>query len=417
MARGGTRKTQLEMQAQETVADPITLPVPNKTEEFFVNVDPAGTGNVLVIPSKTKFTWRTSELWYRSVILGPDGRVLSMSLPKFRNLGEDAAETADFTRRIERGEDVDFTEKMDGSLAIRSVVNGRVVWRTRGTWDGGDEYGPAIRAIARQWPVLQDPQFLPTHSLHFEFVHPEFPVVIRYPKPDLILLSAVAHHDLKLVRFDQLEELAHTYDLHLVSMHDLPTKVDELRAAVEAFENCEGIVARYAHQQKYLKLKGAEYLKQHRLRFSFGLRATLDHCFKGDFATVDEFRQSLADQEMDWEIIDTRVPIYEIYAEGRRRLDADVAEAQSFLDAYRSLVLEEHRHERTRAHARLDDRAARKTYSQLADEAYADRAAVKHGCFALIGNDGGAEWKRKLLERHVEQALRESRLPVDEDEA
>jgi hypothetical protein len=395
---------------------PVRLPLPRNRDEFNITADPAGSGNVLVVPTKTKHRWKSSELWYRSAVLSPEGEVMSMGLPKFRNVGEDERESADFASRLEQGEPVVFTEKMDGSLAIRSVIDGQVIWRTRGSWDGGPEYGPAIRELAAGHPVLADAAFMPDHSLHFEFVHPSFPVVIRYERPQLVLLSGVRHHDLHLLMLSELQRIAGEHDLVLAPIHELPTDMAQLRAAVEAWEGCEGIVARYDHEQHYVKLKGMEYLRQHRLRFSFGLRETLRHCYLHDFDSEQAFADYLHSLEMDWEVIQTRLPIWRVYELGRERLRADIAEVRSFIDAYGSLVVAERHAERTRAHARLDDRAARKEYARLVREAYADSPSIAAGCFSMTGQDGGAEWRRKLLERHVEDALRDSRLPADEDE-
>lgn len=415
MARGGNPNSNLAIDATEHTGDPVRLKVPGNTKEFYVKPDPAGTGNVLIHPTQLKRKWKKSELWHRSVILGPDGRVLSMSLPKFRNVGEDEVETADFVRRIESGEHIDFTEKMDGSLAIRSVVNGQVVWRTRGTWDGGAEHGPPIRKVAEQFPVLADPEFLPGHSLHFEFVHPNFPIIINYPKPDLILLSGVDHHDLRLLKYEQIQQLAHENDLSLVPLHELPTDFKQLQAAVDQFEGCEGIVARYADEQKYVKMKGLEYLKQHRLRFSFGLRETLRHCFEHDFADEAAFSKYLTDMEMDWEVLHTLTPIYRVYEEGRKRARAEEAEVMEFVDFWCNLIRDDRRHERSKKHARLDDRAARKEYVAEAKAAFGV-GPLFNGAMALGDDDHrAARWRSDRLKDHVEDALRASRLPVDDE--
>lgn len=402
--------TELEALSRQTGEDGLRLMVPHSNVDFQVTEGPLG---LLVTPTRFKHRWRRSELWYRSAILSHDGSVRSMGLPKFRNLGEDDAESATFTRAIERGEDVLFTEKMDGSLAIRSVIGGRVVWRTRGTFEGGDEYGPAIQAAAERYPMLADPSFMDGHSMHFEFVHPGFQIVIRYAQPDLVLLSAVRHSDLAMATYEQLIELASAYDLNLVGVHELPRRVDELRAIVDAFEGIEGVVARYGEgEQRLIKLKGLEYLRQHRLNFSFGLRETLRVCQEQDFASEQEFTDHLFSLAMDWEVIQTKLPIYAVWARARAAALAEQAEARSFVDTYGSLI-DPGSDERTRAHARMDDRAARKEYARLAVEAYG-RSALFAGAMALgSGDERGQRWLDDRVKAQVEIALKASRIDDD----
>jgi hypothetical protein len=415
MSTTGSPITQLEALSRDASPDAVRLPVPRGHEEFTVAPAKSGAAHVLVTPTRFKHRWRTSELWYRSAILALDGTVLSMGLPKFRNLGEDDGESASFTRAIECGEDVLFTEKMDGSLAIRSVIDGNIVWRTRGTFDGGTEHGPAIRTVAERYPVLANPSFMAGHSLHFEFVHPAFQIVIRYDRPDLVLLSAVRHADLTMATYEQLAELSMAHDLNLVGVHELPRQINELRASVDAFEGVEGIVARYgAGEQQMIKLKGVEYLRQHRLNFSFGLRETLRVCQEEDFASVEQFTDHLYALAMDWEVIQTKLPIYEVWARARAAAHAELAEARSFVDAYGSLVDPERIGERTRAHARLDDRAARAEYVDIARKGYGEGTPGFSGAMAISGGESRASgWFESRLRVQIEQALAHSRLDDD----
>lgn len=90
-----------------------------------------------------------------------------------------------------------LTVKHDGVLVIRSVIRGRVVFRTRGSFDG-EHHGRAIEQIAREhYPALCDPEWMAGHSVHLEYVTPAHRIIVRYPEPDLVLIGATANETLE----------------------------------------------------------------------------------------------------------------------------------------------------------------------------------------------------------------------------
>src|ERR1051326_7970675 len=147
-------------------------------------------GYTFIHPKQTKWDWIEEELPLRSTAVDRQGLVVSSGWPKVFYLGERPANDAKLEADLSSGDEVFFTEKLDGTLIIRSVLpDGRVIFRTRGTWDGGD-YGKLARAIAQdRYPALLDPTLLPEWSLLFEYVGPANLIVIAYAQEDLWFLG------------------------------------------------------------------------------------------------------------------------------------------------------------------------------------------------------------------------------------
>lgn len=279
---------------------------------------------VLVIPRMgAKFAaadWPPEERPYRSLILDTTSeQAVSAGFPKFGNYGEFADDTAALEAALAGEEEVWFTAKMDGSLAIRSVIAGEVVFRTRGTFDGGP-HGPAMRAVAAaRYPLLLDPQFEPERSLLFEFVSPDFWIVLPYPEDDLILLGAIEHASLRQADLPELKELATVNGLHLIETYTLPREPTELLATINAWRGKEGIVARCASGQVLVKIKAAQYLQLHRLRFGLTARVVREICLEIDIQQESDFERYLAEQGGDWEIAQEARPLVAIFLHARAR--------------------------------------------------------------------------------------------------
>jgi hypothetical protein len=369
--------------------------VPDRNASFIVKEH---NGLRLIHPTKAKHKWSNSELHLRSCIVDEAGHVVSMGFPKFRNAGENIPETHEFENALASGEDILFTEKMDGSLAIRSVIRGEVVWRTRNTFDGGTEHGPAIRKAAQRYPILSDPAFMPDHSLLFEFCSPEFPIIVQYKEADLVLLGAISHADLSLHTYAELQSLSANNDLHLVRVHQLPSSFEELCQAVVDYDDCEGVVCRYQGEQHYLKIKSSKYLAQHSMRFSFGQRRALELCQRMDFTSEKEYLDHLYSLGLDYEVGMTRLPYYHAYTRARTRTLEMLADAQAFVNIYGDLAY-----------------SKRKEYARLVHENSED-GLVRAACFSLL--DGKAETVReRMLKHNIEQELKRAKLTLDDNTA
>ncbi|HEU4534245.1 MAG TPA: hypothetical protein VFS00_09005, partial [Polyangiaceae bacterium] len=157
---------------------------------------------VLIQPYKTKHGWRDDELHLRSLVTDREGRVRSAGWPKFFNHGERPEHDAMFRAALEAGE-VEFVEKLDGTLVVADAREGAPALRTRGQATLGSFDGPVRSLIARRYPGLlellgdgRDP-VVAGHSLLFEFVGPEHALVVRYAEPALYFLGAVCKRTLE----------------------------------------------------------------------------------------------------------------------------------------------------------------------------------------------------------------------------
>lgn len=243
----------------------------------------------LVVPLPSKNDFAQSERHWRSLVVDEDGLIVSAGFPKFHSWGEHAGDTARLRQALARNEDdLWFSEKLDGSLIIRSVIDGQVRLRTRGMLDASGAIGPILHElIARRHPDLMDPDLCPDASMLFEFVSPEHQIVIRYPRPALTLIGASDHSwPPRLAGRGDLEGLAAASGVDLVNTQTLPREPRLLREAVRGLHGREGVVIRCNGGQTLVKMKSAEYSSQHTTRFSFTPERV--QAFAADYGVADE---------------------------------------------------------------------------------------------------------------------------------
>ncbi len=139
---------------------------------------------ILITPSFEKHKWTPSELHLRSLLCTPDGKICSSGFQKFKNLGEDPEVDLLVKQSILEGKSW-FTSKMDGSLVIRSVINGKVHFRTRGSHTLGEGFiGPIMKMVQERYPKLLDPNLDARYSILFEYTSPENKIVVDYAQED-----------------------------------------------------------------------------------------------------------------------------------------------------------------------------------------------------------------------------------------
>jgi len=288
--------------ARAVATERARLSLPARARGFRHVNTPYGT---LVLPSATKNSWSMDERWFRSVILNEHGQVVSVGFPKFANVGENGFEDhlQDLRTAIANHEDVWLTDKVDGSLIVRSVIDGVVVWRTRGHWRLNAFEAP-VMALVRTHPLLLDPTFSPSSSLLFEFTSssPDLRVVLAHEEDGLTLLAAVDHQRLQLAERPALQELAQASGVPLVASVQLAGGLKEWKREIGAWAGREGVVIRLARGQM-LKLKSASYLTLHRLKTQFSLRATKRMIINSDLNSFAQFEAHLRGLGADFEII------------------------------------------------------------------------------------------------------------------
>lgn len=326
-----------------------------QTDGFWVNEH---DGRILIVPTKMKFHWSFEEREYRSLMLSSEtGEVLSIGFPKFFNYGEEG-QAEDHMRLVETAladpsAPVRVTAKFDGTLAIRSVIDGEVVLRTRGTVDGGD-FAPHLHAVAKEkYPVLLDPAFMPQHSLLFEYVSRQEPfrIVLRYEEDDLVLLSGRDHRDLSMLEWDELEALSREHNLRLVDLVEVPSELDALLASVRSSSGVEGVVLRVPDRsgkpdQVYMKVKSASYVLLHRMRTELSARGVRDVCEASNVDSVEEFKELVVGQGGDWELLSSTRPLVEAYLDSQAATRARLDQLKTEIAGVRAGLTGDHRAQR-----------------------------------------------------------------------
>jgi hypothetical protein len=284
---------------------------------------------IFIHPKRDKWDWSEDELRLRSVAVDLQGRVISTGWPKFFNMGERPANDAALELALESGEEVFFTEKLDGTLIVRSVLpNGKVIFRTRGRWES-DEFGPLAHAIASaRYPALLDPRIMPEWSLLFEYVGPANLIVIAYSQEDLVFLGAVRHADFHLMPVEQMQTFARNYGLRCVPLVELPRDVKGMVEAVRGWENREGIVVRLHRGQLLIKLKSARYLAMHAMRANMSYDLIVEYARQAKITTVEELELGLRELGYDYEMTQIARMHFSLYQEQHARSEAVLATAR-----------------------------------------------------------------------------------------
>lgn len=292
-------------------------------------------GLILICPAKGEkmrwSDWEPQEYKFRSLVVREEtGEVVSAGFSKFGNYGEAPDESETLNRALADDEHVWFTDKVDGSLCARSVVDGEVLMRSRAALNPENEHIQAMEKVAAErYPILLDPKFEPDRSLLFEFVSPNFRIVLPYPEDDLIFIGAVSHKDLSYASLPELEKVAVENNLNIVEHVELPTDPEALVAAVHKLAGREGVVARCDNDQTLVKLKGADYLARHRLKFALTARGVREICISRNVRSLDDFEEFLKEQKADWELVEDAKPLVETYVKGIARAEQKFIELKN----------------------------------------------------------------------------------------
>jgi hypothetical protein len=261
-------------------------------------------GQVLIVPKHSTVTsnaaWDKDTVWYRSRI-EQDGVLVSQGFHKFFNLGcgPEALQITvqDIVRACERGDAV-ATFKMDGSLLIRSVCGGRVILRTRGSFEYSFmKNAHEVEEFKNTIPRLDDPSYYPNHSLLLEWVSPNNQIVIKYPQPSLILVGAVDHSFMSYLKLSQLSLIAEEMGIEVVSNFHLNTQGWEaLNKTLESDGEQEGYVIRINGEQDLVKIKCLPYLTKHALKSNLTTEKLVDWYLEMDSPSYQEFTQDFTNR-------------------------------------------------------------------------------------------------------------------------
>ncbi len=248
----------------------------------------------LVIPQHSAAVsneaWSRGNLWWRSRVESvKNGDTVSQGFGKFFNLGQGPdglridAET--ILTAIRANQRVVATLKYDGSCLIRSVYRGEVMFRTRGSfsYEYHDNANNEMGIFLDKYPKLLDPTWQADKSLLFEWLTPNFQIVIKYEEPDLRLLGAVDHghrhfSHLRYLTMEELECISTESGIPLIEYHviDSVQGWHHFYRDVVDHREIEGYVLRLNNEQDLVKVKATPYLTKHGVKSNLSFKSMVE---------------------------------------------------------------------------------------------------------------------------------------------
>ena len=312
----------------------------------------------LIVPHFSKYTWNydksdpfgvNSELHWRSSLVDESGVEVSGGLPKFQDYGvggdgtSGALSVIDVTisRSIASGDAI-ITVKEDGSLIIRSVYQGKVLLRTRGSHQLNDFEQPVMSLIKSKYPILLDPNWHPELDIFFEFISPINFIVIKYNSEDLVPLHAKERENHRMFSWDELEDLSLEGKLNLVArITNLETtKLKTLKNELNELEEKdqwgnEGVVVRDQKTGWMCRIKTDVYLQRHRLRFKFDFEGFVQMCEDDGVTTVEQMKESMVLRDFDVDWLTQAEDWLEIYLIRKQKFELEILEANRWIEQWK----------------------------------------------------------------------------------
>lgn len=274
----------------------------------------------LIIPNHSNACgnegWSRENLWLRSRVESvKNNDTISQGFGKFFNLGQGPdglridAET--ILTAIRGNQPVVATLKYDGSCLIRSVYEGEVMFRTRGSLAFNYHEGAnnEMGVFLDRYPKLWDPEWEPTRSLLFEWLTPDFQIVIKYDEADLRLLAAVDHghrhfSHLRYLKMEELEPIAAECGIPLTEYHTINSIQGwhHFYRDVVDHKEIEGYVLRLNDEQDLVKVKATPYLTKHGVKSNLSFKSMvefwLQHSQEGIYHSILGQLENLYDEEV-----------------------------------------------------------------------------------------------------------------------
>jgi len=212
--------------------------------------------------------------------------VLARPFPKFFNLGEPGA-------REDYEADVEVTDKMDGSLGIGYVWEGKLYIATKGSF--------ASEQAVEANKILQEsfPDWLPPEGVTplFEVIYPENRIVLDYGQSRyLSLIEGIDMSTGKTFEPNYPDQgIWASWPGQSVNF----TFYRSLEQAVSAFPrvNAEGWVVRYTDTDERVKIKQKDYIDKHKLVFLLSQKTIWEALKDGRF---HEYKAGMPDEFHDW---------------------------------------------------------------------------------------------------------------------
>ena len=217
----------------------------------------------LVQPQHIGCKWTQENKIFRSSIWNKEGELVSAGFPKFPNWGEQP----DVFPLPTSLKGCNCIEKLDGSSLIVSKYRGRIILRTRGTFDASvHENGAELEEFLKRYPTLSHNIDTGVKSLIFEWTSPNQRIVLNYgDKPTFVLIGGIYHKDYSLFTQAELDTLAEWHDFDRPKVYSFDS-IENLSIMVKEWKGKEGVVVYSKDDQVLHKVKSAWYLALHKMK-------------------------------------------------------------------------------------------------------------------------------------------------------
>jgi len=187
----------------------------------------------------------------RGIVFDDRGNLVARPFHKFFNLGEQLCEVSEDETAVS-------TLKIDGSLAIAFEYRGDLVFASKGSFKSFVVEGAYRLADDRIRDLVHE---FRGKTVLFEYVDPNHPVVLTYPKPELRLIGIRDNASGEYIPATEIVEIAESYELPHTTIVHSDTTVGEIAKEVRGWQGEEGVVA-YA-ESDLCKIKSQWYLRTH----------------------------------------------------------------------------------------------------------------------------------------------------------
>lgn len=225
--------------------------------------------------------WTPETLAARSLVVDADFNIVSPCIPKFFNDFDQVPEMKKMNFQV--------YEKLDGSLISAFLYKGELILRSKGVWQSD-----LINQV-QSWAGAN----MLRRSLHegityvCEWIHPMNRHIVDYgTRVDLVLLAGL-EHDLGVQYHPEMVYWEHGRAKNLTREYKAGRDLNKIRGSIPEGE--EGYVLWSTRNGENLrtKIKSAEYLQLHRVKFNLNPKAMLDLIKEGDPEKIQRMKDTI----------------------------------------------------------------------------------------------------------------------------
>ena len=184
-------------------------------------------------------------------------KLLCRKYHKFFNYGEN-----EISRNFNFSESHIFLDKLDGSMVVAFMDNDVIHFHTKRGFSDTAKNATAFALKNFKFVEFSKRMTQNGYNPIFEYVDPSIPIVIRYPKEDMILTAIRELSTGNYVSYGKLCELAELWDINVVKKFDIKD-IRETEYSLENDRDFEGYVIHF-ESGEMVKLKASHYLQIHK---------------------------------------------------------------------------------------------------------------------------------------------------------